>query len=511
MLHGLDTRKINSKKQELIARVYRIVAFELIKNSVFSILFYIAPRFSNMLLFIFLGRVVGPTQAGVFTLALTYLLISSTFMRGLDDFVVRQVAQNTKLSLTYLGNFAILRFITSIIIYMMLYIIVAKLFSYSLESTKVILIFALSIFPDSLSLVLQAVFAGNKKFDIPAILLVFVNIIKLLGAIYFVSVDDSLINVAWMWFAGNLLGVALLTIFAAHYFWFLRDLKTFSWNPLLTQWRTISPFFLLTTFTALEGQMDTVLLSNFRSEFDVGLYAAATTIIAMLSMLSQAYRTAVYPVMARYAIDAPKKLRSLYNESLRYLGLIIFPVSFLIIAFSKEIMERIFGEVFLESSVALSILCIALIFTFLNVPNTRIMLVSNHQSKTLKFLFISVIVNLMLNIVLDLNYGIIGASLAKLGSISIFYILNQRYVSKNLIDQKGVLTILKIVISTGFMGAVYIIYMGLLTRINAFLLGLFVYLGVLWLLGGISRIDVKLIQSLVNEFMFQFKSRLGRV
>jgi O-antigen/teichoic acid export membrane protein len=66
---------------------------ELTRDSLFSIVFHLSPRLANVLLFITMGRLIGPTDAGVFALATTYLVIFTTVMRGPDDLVIRQVSR----------------------------------------------------------------------------------------------------------------------------------------------------------------------------------------------------------------------------------------------------------------------------------------------------------------------------------------------------------------------------------------------------------------------------------
>ena len=65
----------------------------LMRDALLALVFHVAPRFANVILFILIGRLAGPEQAGIFSLATTYLLIITTTMRGLDDLLIRQVAR----------------------------------------------------------------------------------------------------------------------------------------------------------------------------------------------------------------------------------------------------------------------------------------------------------------------------------------------------------------------------------------------------------------------------------
>jgi len=52
----------------------------LARDSLLSAVLYLAPRFSNVVFFILVGRLSNPTDAGIFSLAVTYLIIATTLM-----------------------------------------------------------------------------------------------------------------------------------------------------------------------------------------------------------------------------------------------------------------------------------------------------------------------------------------------------------------------------------------------------------------------------------------------
>lgn len=470
------------------------LSLEITKNTFFSLIYYLAPRFANVIMFVFLGRVLGPTEAGTFTLALTYLLIFSTFMRGLDDLVVRQVAREPDLSLAYFMNFTIVRVGVSVVMYAVLRLTIILFFDYTTEINAIIFAFSLSIFPDSLSQVAQAVFLGNKQFETPAIILVVVNILKLSIGVYLVVVGKSLFYVAAVWFLSSGLGVLLLFAFAVYELKSAIMWNKLTWMPLTTHWKTAIPFFLLTTLTAINGQTDTILLSKFHDESIVGLYGAATTIIATLAVASQAYRTAIYPVMARYALENLEHLESLYVKSMHYLSLMVFPISGLVVFFSSRIIEMIFGVAFLPAGQALAILAVGLGFLFLNVPNTRIMLALNKQNLILKFLVISVLFNIGANLLLDRAFGIVGASIGKVGATLVFFGLNQFYISKSLINVNIMPMLVKSLIASIVMVQFLVIGSQFL-GVGTVFISVLIYFIVAWLLGHWQQVKIFCVMS----------------
>ena len=121
-----------------------MLVVELARDSFFSIMVRLSPRFANVLLFILIGRLTGPAEAGVFTLATTYLVIFTTVARGLDDLVVRQVSREPDLAPRYLTNFLALRLGLSLFLYCVLLFVVLVVFDYAPSTAIPTLILALS-------------------------------------------------------------------------------------------------------------------------------------------------------------------------------------------------------------------------------------------------------------------------------------------------------------------------------------------------------------------------------
>ncbi len=66
-------------------------------------------RAAGTLVFIFVGRISGPEDAGVLSLALGYLAILTTLFTGLDDLLIREVTAAPKRVTALLLAYAVLR------------------------------------------------------------------------------------------------------------------------------------------------------------------------------------------------------------------------------------------------------------------------------------------------------------------------------------------------------------------------------------------------------------------
>jgi O-antigen/teichoic acid export membrane protein len=465
----------------------------IVRDGLYSLAFHLAPRFANVLLFILIGRISGPDGAGTFALATTYLLIVTTVTRGLDDLVVRQVSREPEQAASYLANFSILRIGTSLILYAGLFLTVTRLFDYSAETTQIVLIVSLSLLSDGLTYVAQSVLLGLRQFRLPASIITALNLIKLAIGAFILFSTGSLTQIAWIWLGASVLGMVMMVAVA---FANTGGFYIHNWTSLRlahAHRRVALTFAAITTLTAIESQIDTLILSGAHNEQEVGWYNAATTIVFTFVMFSQAYRFAVYPVMSRYAQTSRDDLLDLYQASIRYLGILVMPAVVGLIIIAPQIVPLVYGDGFDPTVAMLQILAVILVFVFLNEPNTRMMLVNERQRRVTGFLVASATVNLALNLILTPNLGGTGAATARVISTGTYFLLIFSYVLRHLAP------IARVVLSTLSRSVIAALIMGLaLWPIMQWhwsllmIIGITVYFVCLLLLKGISRQEIGL-------------------
>ena len=469
---------------------------DLLRHSLLAIVFHIAPRFANVLIFILLGRLAGPEQAGVFSLATTYLLIITTIMRGLDDLVTRQIAREPDQAARYFGNFLLLRLIMSTLMYLMLIMILQGGLNYPPATLIPIMILALSVVPDSLAFGAQAVLLGLHRFGPPAAVHGSANLLKLMIGAAILWAGGDLIKVAWIWLGGSIFGMLLMLIVTFKQVGGLRRVSWLDFAPLKGQWRAAFVFTMITMLTALDSQTDTVLLSVFRTEAEVGWYGAATTITFSLVMLSQAYRFAVYPQMTRYAHNTPDKLNPLFQKSVHYMIVLVMPMVVGIILLAPQIVNLVFGPKFVPTIPVLRILVLSLLFIFIGEPINRLLLVMDKHGKSVMFLFVGASVNVMLNLLLIPSLGASGSALARTISTGIYFILILFYVLYLGVSFPSVSFLFRIMISVMIM----IIPVVILSQNLFFSIGVGMVVYVLCIIGfkGINPSDLQLLRNAVH-------------
>ncbi len=191
-------------------------------------------------------------------------------------------------------------------------------------------------------------------------------------------------------------------------------------------------FVLISTFLTLDFQLDAFLISLYLSERDIGWYGAAQMIVLGFWMMATAIRTTLYPLMARINKEAPEKLPALYRRAHQYLLLAALPIAASITVLAQPIVQLVYAEGFDETVPALQIMIWAVVFAFINVPNARLVLVRNRQQQAGWMTGISMVVNVVLNLLLIPRLGIMGAAAARTAATAVLflqlYIYSQRYL-----------------------------------------------------------------------------------
>lgn len=396
----------------------------LLRNSVLSLALNLVNKASSVIVFILIARRASVEQAGIFSLATTYIAIFSALTWGLDELMVRQVARDRSTSARYFGSFLMLRLVLATGLYGILVAVVRRGLRYTPTTAVPVIIMGFSIILDSLGNVGQALLNAHERFGFPVGAALLSSLIKLIGALTALISGGGLTGVGWAWCIGSALGALTVLAAASRQAGRLRPIEWLDLRFWAQQVRLALPFLTIGFLITLEYQTDVVILSAVRSEAEVGWYSAATMIAFALLLFSQAYRAAVYPLMTRYHRSAPDKLVHLYSTSFAYLSAAVLPMVAGINLLAPRIVKLVYGPAFEGAVIPLRIIAWSLIFSYLNVPNSRLMLVDDRQGWLSAFLVGSMAINIVLNLALDRTWGVVGAAVARLCSTIVFFLPN---------------------------------------------------------------------------------------
>jgi O-antigen/teichoic acid export membrane protein len=397
-----------------------------LRNSLLSFAADAVARASNTLLLILISRRLGAAEGGIYALALTYaLLFTQLSFWGMDQLLTREVAKDRAAASKFTGNFILIRGIVSLTLLLLMVVVVTGVVGYAPRTSTVIIIMGLSIITESISNICQALFFAFERMEYATAVGSVVGTLRLLGGTLALVAGGRVEAVVITLSVSSLIGLVLNL--GIVYWRFPR----LTWRLYVRFWfsqlRTALPFVLIGIFYIIEFQNDTLLLSVFKSEADVGVYSAATTVLFALALLPQAFRTAIFPVMSRLYAESSPTLAVVYEKSFKYLLLVSLPVAAGLALSADTVVHLLFSSGFEASAPVLRVVIWTFVLLMINVPSARMMVVANAQDVLALFQGLSMGLNIGLNLMLIPRMGPIGAAWARVGSTGLFVVLGAAY------------------------------------------------------------------------------------
>jgi O-antigen/teichoic acid export membrane protein len=410
----------------------------LLSNTALAFAANVVVKASTSILFILIGRILGPTDSGIFSLGTTFFtIVLGLSALGLHELLVREIAPRHEESAHYLVNYLGLRLVTTLIVYLALVLALRFVLPYSPETERVILILSLAAVPEAIYTICAALFEAHERLSVPTMAAVINSTVKILGGFWLLRGGAGVEAIAWLMVIAGMISLLVFPPALARLFrgtpQRIRPLPNlrFGWSQV----RQTPGFFAIHLFSLLDYQTDAFLISLFLTETDLGYYSAALTITLAISLMTFAVRAAIYPVMARYAREAPDKLSLLYAKANQYLIALSLPIAAAVCLLAEPIIRLIFGEAFLPAVPALQISVWAAVFLLVNVPNARLLLVDNRQHAAAGLTGISMATNITANLILIPILGIVGAAIARVLASAAFFFSIHRYVQANILRQ----------------------------------------------------------------------------
>ena len=190
------------------------------------------------------------------------------------------------------------------------------------------------------------------------------------------------------------------------------------------------PMFFLSIGFLIATEVDTVMLGLFSTNTQVGLYAVAKQLIIKLPHIALAISMGTMPVFAKMNRSNQRKLCKLFNKLLKINALIFGMIVFVILLFSKYFIPFIYCQEYIGSVLPLQILTGYLLCYSFSLFLGSFLNYRGLATKTAINMSISIICNIILNIILIPQYGATGAAVATTISYIPYVILNWLEVRK---------------------------------------------------------------------------------
>lgn len=191
------------------------------------------------------------------------------------------------------------------------------------------------------------------------------------------------------------------------------------------------PFVFVSISAIVIAQVDTLLLTYFRSLEEVGIYNVVLPFSLLLLQFSSAISVILFPMCSEFWAKGQKeRLINAVNFIYRYSFMVVIPLGLLIFYFTPSLLRIFFGEDYLPGSSAMRILLVGVMLYSIANINQYVIAGIGKPKIVAKIVGLSALFNLLGNLVLIPIYGIIGAAIMTSLSYILSLVLSLIYLKR---------------------------------------------------------------------------------
>ena len=177
--------------------------------------------------------------------------------------------------------------------------------------------------------------------------------------------------------------------------------------------------------------MDIALIGLFLTSAAVGAYEIAWRVTLLVTLLASSIGLTIFPQVSEWETEnAVDRIEALLPKALTPALILVIPAFFGTVLLADEILTIIFGEGFGGAAVALMILMFQRIFQSVHVVVGRALEGIDKPNLVARATVTTIVLNIVLNVVLIPQYGIVGAAIATASSYTINTALHFYYLSQ---------------------------------------------------------------------------------
>lgn len=461
------------------------------KNTTYLTIAFIIQKTFSFLYYTYIARQIGDESLGKYGWALALTGIFALFIEfGLGPVLTREVARTKDKAKEYLGNVIGIKIIFAVVVLLVLYATIGIMDKPQVTKVMVYLASILIIL-DSFTFTFYSLFRAFQILRYEAIGIVIYQALIVISGVIVIALKlplPFLIGAIMVGSLFNFIYSFTLVIKKAQ----IKPRLRFNKKVLSFLLKIAIPFALAGIFVKASTQIDVVLLGNLAGDRFTGWYLIPSKITNALTVLPGAFATSFFPAMSYYFIVSRERLARIFERAMGYLLIISLPISAGVIVLADKIVLGMYGSVFEASIQPLKIFMISLVFIFLNFPVGNLLNACNKQTINTINMGIALVVNIILNIILIPKYTFMGASIAALATAVLLLGLGLPWVSTIIYYSKKYILVrfLKTLFSGSVMAGFILFFRSQINILVLIFIGALVYLGVLYILRGITKDDI---------------------
>ena len=376
-----------------------------------------------------IARTLGPAATGKYVFALAFTTVIVVFVDlGFTNVLVREAAKAREKIQSYFSTILAVKIFLGLGSYIAAVVIINWL-GYPAETKHLVYLSAVTMLFDSLHLTLYGVLRalGNLRYE--AFGIVGSQFLTLILGGIFLLWRLPLIFLILAFTLPSFLNVIYVTI-VINKKYKINLTPRYDRKVFLFLGKIMVPFALAAVFARVYSYIDSILLSKLAGDAAVGLYSIPYKITYAFQFVPLALMAALYPRFSEYFSSDKSRLAYIFERGIKYLLIIIFPITVGIGVLANDIILTFFTDAYINSVLPLRILLVGLVFSYVSFPIGAFLNACNKQTVQTAIIGLVMVINIILNVILIPQSGIIGAAAAALAGNSLLAALGYIVVPK---------------------------------------------------------------------------------
>ncbi len=400
-------------------------------NTVSSLVYQISTPVSSFVLVLFIAKYMRAEGLGQFSSGLSLLLVFQCIASlGFPYLITREVSRCRSLAWKMIVNSSVIGSVLSLGAVLCMCVAI-HLLTDDAETIRATYVLSFALLPITLGTICESICRAYERIDYIAASWVIGNLFRVGLGVYVLMSGYGIYHL-------NLVVTAsyVVIMFCDMYFVYQsvpRDataIGNLDWD--FCKWIVWSSpvFTLILLAAALRANMDTLLLTKFMKEADVGIYSAGNKLVNIFRLGASSYVMALQPVIFRLSESEKERFERVAVESIRYLFIMIIPIIVFVMFLSDNIVLFIFKKEFLPTASVLSILIWMVLLYGLNQIYANIIISNNDQTINLLGNIASASTCILLNVLMIPRFGYIGSAIASLISYTVILLIQDFVVQR---------------------------------------------------------------------------------
>lgn len=366
----------------------------------------IASSFFNIIIMIYLARVLMPEALGIFSYAFTIVFFAANFIDlGLSTYGMREIAKRRESLSVYVSEILTLR----AIIASALCVIITAVFLFIPVSRQLkILVAESSLMLIGIALATEWAFQGVEKMRYVFISFAVTSCLQL-GLIYFfVKKPSDVFMVPLLYFLA-MLPVTVLYLRKLDFRFLIRR------ADFANMFSHLSSAFVIWSVSLcaqVYNNLDVVLLGAFRKIDEVGYFTIARRFVGGAAVLLVFLANAVFPRLSLASGRDPAQFKKTTRSFMKLAAFLAVFLCVPVILASEYLIRITVGPQYIPASVPLKIMMVGLLCILFNLPYSTGLIAGGFEKDVLKQAIASASLSVVSNLVLIPAYGMLGAAVS---------------------------------------------------------------------------------------------------